>query len=83
MDLILYTGIYPMKKKHFIDSHKGSTFIFIIVLMAYFDQWDNNTAWAYLATHGLYGFLWVIKSMTFPDKQWEQSCGIGLVRRID
>jgi steroid 5-alpha reductase family enzyme len=30
-----------------------------------------------LATHGLYGLLWVIKSHTFPDRQWEQECSFG------
>jgi hypothetical protein len=26
----------------------------------------------YLALHGTYGLLWILKSRTFPDKQWEQ-----------
>ena len=66
-----------MKQKHFIDSHKGATSIFCLALMAYYSQWDNTTAWVYLALHGTYGLLWVLKSFTFPDKQWEQETGIG------
>ncbi len=66
-----------MKQKHYIDSHKGCTALFVIGCMAWFDQWANPTAWVYLATHGLYGLLWVLKSQVFPDKQWESSCGIG------
>ncbi len=66
-----------MRQKHFIDSHKGLTAPFVLACMATFDQWDNPTAWAYLGTHGLYGLLWVLKSRTFPDKQWEAPCGIG------
>ena len=61
-----------MKQKHFIDSHKGSTAFACLALMNHFDQWDNPTAWVYLALHGTYGVLWVTKSNVFPDKNWEQ-----------
>ncbi|MBT3219219.1 MAG: DUF1295 domain-containing protein, partial [Proteobacteria bacterium] len=66
-----------MKKKHFIDSHKGATPIAVLSLMAIYGSWDNLTAWIYLATHGTYGLLWVLKSLSFPDKQWEEECGPG------
>jgi steroid 5-alpha reductase family enzyme len=65
-----------MKQKHFIDSHKGITFIAILIMMGYYHQWTNVTAWVYLALHGTYGLLWVTKSHIFPDKQWEQKCSI-------
>lgn len=61
-----------MKQKHFIDSHKGVTFLVILGMLAYFNQWQNPTAWVYLALHGTYGVLWVLKSRIFPDKNWEQ-----------
>jgi protein-S-isoprenylcysteine O-methyltransferase Ste14 len=61
-----------MKYKWIIDSHKGSTFIFVLMMMAIYKQWENPTAWIYLALHGSYGILWVIKSQVFPDKQWER-----------
>jgi steroid 5-alpha reductase family enzyme len=66
-----------MKQKFFIDSHKGITFIVILTMMAVYNQWGNITAWVYLAMHGTYGVLWVLKSRIFPDKQWEQKCSIG------
>lgn len=66
-----------MKQKHFIDSHKGATPFAVLAMMWWYGQWDNVTAWAYLATHGTYGILWVLKSQTFGDKQWEEPCGIG------
>ncbi|MBJ95988.1 MAG: steroid 5-alpha reductase [Rickettsiales bacterium] len=66
-----------MKQKHFIDSHKGVTSVFVLLLMALYDHWDSPTSWIYFALHGGYGVMWVLKSATFPDKQWEQSCGIG------
>jgi protein-S-isoprenylcysteine O-methyltransferase Ste14 len=61
-----------MRQKHFIDSHKAATGLFVLLLMAIYDQWDNPTAWIYLALHGTYGILWVLKSRFFPDKSWER-----------
>lgn len=60
-----------MKMKYFIDSHKGVTALFVLILMAVYDQWQNPTAWVYLALHGTYGLLWVLKSRVFPDQAWE------------
>jgi len=64
-----------MRQKHFIDSHKLATGIFILLLMAAYHQWDNPTAWIYLALHGTYGILWAVKSRIFPDASWEQPTG--------
>ena len=63
-----------MKQKHFIDSNKGATILAVLGMMAYYNVWENQTAWLYLATHGLYGILWVTKSLTFPDRSWETKC---------
>ena len=65
-----------LKQKHFIDSHKGATPRFVLALIAAYGRWDNPTAWAYLATHGTYGVLWVLKSRIFPDRSWEKPCSI-------
>ncbi len=65
-----------MKQKHFIDSHKGATAFFILFCMFFFNRYQSNTLWVYLATHGTYGFLWIWKSRVFPDKQWESECSI-------
>ena len=59
------------KQKYFIDSHKGLTPIFILLLIDYFNAWNNIEAILYLALHGTYGVLWVTKSFIYPDKQWE------------
>jgi protein-S-isoprenylcysteine O-methyltransferase Ste14 len=66
-----------VKQRYFIDSHKGFTFLAVLIMMAIYDQWRNPTAWVYLALHGSYGLLWVLKSRTFPDRQWEQRTGPG------
>jgi len=66
-----------MKQKFFIVTHKSITFLAIIGMMAYFNQWQNPTAWVYLGLHGTYGFLWALKSYIFPDQQWEIDKGLG------
>jgi len=60
---------------------KGLTGIAVLLMMAYYDQWGNITAWVYLALHGSYGLMWVLKSRIFPDQQWEKSTSLafGLV----
>ena len=70
-----------MKQKHFIDSQKALTFIVVLILIAVYNQWHNETAWVYMALHGTYGLLWRMKSRIFPDKSWdaEASLGLGLV----
>jgi len=61
-----------MKLKYFIDSNKGITFLVLLGMIIYYRQWNNPTAMIYLALHGTYGLIWVMKSRIFPDKQWEQ-----------
>tara|TARA_X000001036_G_scaffold60274_1_gene50261 strand:+ start:7848 stop:8471 length:624 start_codon:yes stop_codon:yes gene_type:complete len=70
-----------MKQKHFIDFHKGITFLYILGLMYFYSAFDNVAIWVYLGLHGTYGVLWVMKSMIFPDKSWEEDTGLiyGLV----
>ena len=69
-----------MKQKHFIDIHKGATFFYIIFLLLQFKESSFNNLsiniYIYLALHGSYGFLWILKSYIFPDKQWESKCSI-------
>jgi steroid 5-alpha reductase family enzyme len=70
-----------MKLKYYIDTNKGITFIVLLAMMAIYHQWNNPTAWIYLALHGTYGLLWVFKSNLFPDASWERptSLWFGLV----
>ena len=65
-----------MKQRHFIDLHKGCTFLYILFLIGIYSAFDNSTIWLYLGLHGTYGFLWIIKSIVFPDKSWEKQSGI-------
>lgn len=59
-----------MKIKHIINFHKGTTAIFILGLMVVYHNFTLGP-WVYLALHGTYGFLWLLKDRIYPDKQWE------------
>jgi protein-S-isoprenylcysteine O-methyltransferase Ste14 len=61
-----------LKHKFYIDTHKGMNAVAILALIAAHDAWHNETAWIYLALHGTYGLLWILKSKLFGDKNWEQ-----------
>jgi len=65
-----------MKAKHFINLHKALTFPFILTLMLIYQNF-NLGAWVYLALHGTYGLLWLLKDQIYPDKQWEQEISVG------
>ena len=69
-----------MKSKHFINLHKGTTFLFVLGLMLIYQNFTLGP-WVYLALHSTYGFLWLLKDRLYPDKQWEQEIPwwIGLV----
>lgn len=68
--------------KIYINIFKGLNGLFILGMMAYFDTWQNLTAWVYLGLHGSYGIIWVLKSFFFPDKSWERPihwlAGVGI-----
>ncbi|WP_017294373.1 methyltransferase family protein [Geminocystis herdmanii] len=66
-----------MKIKNSINLHKGLTFIFILSVMTIYNNF-NIGAWIYLALHGTYGILWLIKDKIYPDKQWETEISFPL-----
>ena len=71
-----------MKQKNYIDLHKGATFIYILILMFFFNDYmslqsnNNISIYVYLALHGTYGILWILKSKIYPDRQWESKCSV-------
>ena len=44
-------------------------------LMIYFDNFSTG-ALIYLALHGSYGFLWLLKDRVYPDPKWEEKVSI-------
>jgi len=65
-----------MKQKFYIDLHKGLTSIYVLSLIFFFSAWENTNIFIYLALHGSYGILWILKSYIYPDRQWESKCSI-------
>lgn len=68
-----------MKIKYAINLHKGLTFLFVLALMFIYHNF-NIGALVYLALHGTYGILWLLKDKIYPDKQWEME--IPLIQGI-
>lgn len=66
-----------MKSKHAINWHKGLTAPFILALMLLYQNFTLG-AWVYLALHGSYGWLWLMKDRLYPDKQWEQELPMSM-----
>ena len=68
-----------MQLRHVINLHKGSTALVIGALMLAYGN-GSLGAWVYLALHGTYGMLWLLKERIFPDRQWQQPIGwVGAV----
>ncbi|MEB3166697.1 MAG: DUF1295 domain-containing protein [Cyanobacteriota bacterium] len=61
-----------MQLRHVINLHKGLTPVVVLGLMAAFGNFGSGP-WLYLALHGTYGLLWLLKDRIFPDRQWEQT----------
>jgi steroid 5-alpha reductase family enzyme len=65
-----------IKIKHAINLSKGLTFLTILGLMFAYNNFTLGP-WIYLSLHGTYGFLWLLKDLIYPDKQWEQEIPIS------
>lgn len=64
-----------------INFQKTGTFFFLGFLMWYYADSvpaaTSTAAWVYLAMHGSYGLVWIIKDITFPDPGWQPRITIG------
>jgi protein-S-isoprenylcysteine O-methyltransferase Ste14 len=74
-------GPRPLKFAWVINAQKAGTFFFLGGLMAWYaDKTPAATsaaAWIYLAMHGSYGLIWLLKDLTFPDPGWQVRVTIG------
>lgn len=59
-----------------INVQKGGTLPFVLALMAVTDTW-TATAWTYLALHGSYGLIWLLKDAVMPDARWQTRVTFG------
>lgn len=60
-----------MKIKYAINLHKALTFAVVLGLMVVYQNF-TIAPWIYLALHGTYGIMWLIKDSLYPDRQWEE-----------
>ncbi|MEM1413177.1 MAG: DUF1295 domain-containing protein [Pseudomonadota bacterium] len=63
-------GPRPWKLAWVVNFQKAGTFVFLGLLMAVYGN-TTSAAWIYLALHGSYGVVWIIKDLTFPDPAWQ------------
>ena len=49
-----------------LNLNKITLMLYLFGLMCYFDNFSLG-AWVYLALHGNYGLIWVLKDRIFPD----------------
>lgn len=64
-------GPRPWKLSWVINFQKAGTFPFLGGLMAWYGH-PTPAAWVYLAMHGGYGLVWLIKDLAFPDRGWQR-----------
>lgn len=69
-------GPRPWKFSWVINFQKAGTFLFLGALMAYYQN-SSPAAWIYLAMHGSYGLVWILKDLAFPDPNWQKKITIG------
>lgn len=59
-----------------INFQKGMTLFWVLGLM-YFYQNFSIQAWVYLALHGSYGIIWILKDVMIADKRWQRNVTLG------
>lgn len=68
-------GPRHLKFSWVINTQKAGSFFFYGLLMWWYaDQTPAATstaAWIYLALHGSYGLVWILKDLAFPDPGWQ------------
>ncbi len=69
-------GPRPVKMNWVINFQKGGTLPFVLGLMVLTDTW-TATAWTYLALHGSYGLIWLLKDVVMPDARWQTRITAG------
>ena len=64
-----------MKLNQIINLHKGLTAFVVIGLMIFFDNF-TIAPYVYLALHGTYGLLWLLKEKIFPDPYFKEKINL-------
>lgn len=66
-----------MKIKHPINLHKLLTAPVVLGLMVFYHNF-TVAPFVYLALHGTYGMMWLIKDSVYPDPRWEEEIPIAM-----
>lgn len=69
-------GPRVLKLSWVINFQKGGTAPFVLALMALYGNFSTD-AFTYLALHGSYGLLWLLKDVVFPDPNWQKRVTFG------
>jgi len=69
-------GPRPWKLAWVINFQKSGTFLFLGLLIWYYRN-TSTAAWIYLAMHGSYGLVWMLKDLAFPDPAWQKRVTVG------
>jgi protein-S-isoprenylcysteine O-methyltransferase Ste14 len=69
-------GPRPWKLAWVIDFQKTGTFPLLGLLIAWYHN-TSTAAWVYLAMHGSYGLVWMVKDLAFPDPSWQRKVTIA------
>lgn len=69
-------GPRPWKLAWVINFQKAGTFVFLGLLLAWYGN-TSTAAWVYVAMHGAYGVVWILKDLAFPDPSWQQRVTIA------
>ena len=59
-----------------INLQKGLTIMVCAGLMWWYNNWTYS-AYAYMAIHGSYGIIWLLKDQVIPDPRWEYRISLG------
>ncbi len=74
-------GPRPWKLSWVINFQKISTGAFLAALMLWYADRTpaatSTAAWVFLAMHGTYGFVWLLKDLAIPDPGWQTRVTIG------
>ncbi len=73
-------GPRPLKLAWVINLQKGGSFPFLLFLVWFYadktPQATSQAAWLYVALHGSYGLVWLMKDLLFPDASWQRRATI-------
>ncbi len=72
----LFGGPRVLSFNWVINFQKGMALFWVLGLMLFYENYSTQ-AWVYLALHGSYGIIWILKDVVFPDSKWQTKITFG------